>query len=49
MEHAETAQTPARARELAEGRRLRSGVSDVNLEAEESGLDFLRACAKIAL
>ena len=38
----ETAQTPARARELAEGEKFDLVVSDVNLEAEESGLDLLR-------
>jgi DNA-binding NtrC family response regulator len=38
----ETAQTPARARALAEGERFDLVVSDVNLEAEESGLDLLR-------
>ena len=38
----ETTQTPARARELAEGERFDLVVSDVNLEAEESGLDLLR-------
>src|ERR1044072_1689338 len=37
-----TAQTPARARELAESERFDLVVSDVNLEAEESGLDLLR-------
>src|SRR5918911_4393570 len=38
----ETAQTPARARELAEGEEFDLVVSDVNLEADESGLDLLR-------
>jgi DNA-binding NtrC family response regulator len=38
----ETAQTPARARELAEAEQFDLVVSDVNLEAEESGLDLLR-------
>ncbi|HEV7857391.1 MAG TPA: sigma-54 dependent transcriptional regulator [Pyrinomonadaceae bacterium] len=38
----ETAQTPARARALAEGETFDLVVSDVNLEAEESGLDLLR-------
>jgi DNA-binding NtrC family response regulator len=38
----ETAQTPARARQLAEKERFDLLVSDVNLEAEESGLDLLR-------
>ena len=38
----ETTQTPARARELAESERFDLVVSDVNLEAEESGLDLLR-------
>lgn len=40
--HAETAQTPARARELAESENFDLVVSDVNLEADESGLDLLR-------
>jgi DNA-binding NtrC family response regulator len=38
----ETAQTPAGARRLAEQERFDLVVSDVNLEAEESGLDLLR-------
>src|ERR687884_1990126 len=38
----ETAQTPAHARELAEAAKLDLVVSDVNLEADESGLDLLR-------
>lgn len=38
----ETAQTPARAKELAESEKFDLLVSDVNLEAEESGLDLLR-------
>jgi DNA-binding NtrC family response regulator len=38
----ETAQTPAGARQLAEQERFDLVVSDVNLEAEESGLDLLR-------
>jgi DNA-binding NtrC family response regulator len=38
----ETAQTPARARELAAKEKFDLVVSDVNLEAEESGLDLLR-------
>nr|MBA3766818.1 sigma-54-dependent Fis family transcriptional regulator [Acidobacteriota bacterium] len=39
---AETAQTPERARELARGQKFDLLISDVNLEAEESGLDLLR-------
>src|SRR5256714_14816081 len=39
---AETAQTPARARELAETEKFDLVVSDVNLEAGETGLDLLR-------
>src|ERR1700730_7454436 len=39
---AETAQTPVRARELAEREKFDLVVSDVNLEAEESGMDLLR-------
>jgi DNA-binding NtrC family response regulator len=39
---AETAQTPERARELAGHERFDLVVSDVNLEAKESGLDLLR-------
>jgi DNA-binding NtrC family response regulator len=39
---AETAQTPARALELAGREKFDLVVSDVNLEAEESGLDLLR-------
>src|ERR671938_1595371 len=39
---AEMAQTPERARELAESERFDLVVSDVNLEAAESGLDLLR-------
>src|SRR5918912_951460 len=38
----ETAQTPAHVRELAEAAKLDLVVSDVNLEADESGLDLLR-------
>jgi DNA-binding NtrC family response regulator len=38
----ETAQTPALARKLAESERFDLVVSDINLEAEESGLDLLR-------
>ncbi len=38
----ETAQTPARAKELAGSEKFDLLVSDVNLEAEESGLDLLR-------
>jgi DNA-binding NtrC family response regulator len=41
--NAETAQTPARARELAGSARYDLLISDVNLEAEESGLDLLRS------
>src|SRR2546423_11382243 len=37
-----TAQTPQRARELAESQTFDLLVSDVNLEAEETGLDLLR-------
>jgi DNA-binding NtrC family response regulator len=39
---AETAQTPERALELAASEKFDLVVSDVNLEAEESGLDLLR-------
>jgi DNA-binding NtrC family response regulator len=39
---AETAQTPERAYELAQSERFDLVVSDVNLEAGESGLDLLR-------
>ncbi|OLE53834.1 MAG: hypothetical protein AUG51_11125 [Acidobacteria bacterium 13_1_20CM_3_53_8] len=39
---AETAQTPAQAKELSESHAFDLVVSDVNLEAEESGLDILR-------
>jgi DNA-binding NtrC family response regulator len=39
---AETAQTPERARELAEEQKFDLLISDVNLEAEESGLDLLK-------
>src|SRR5437588_12182554 len=39
---AETAQTPARAKELADAENFDLVVSDVNLEAEETGLDLLR-------
>src|SRR5438045_4602121 len=39
---AETAQTPARALELATNTSFDLVVSDVNLEAEQSGLDLLR-------
>src|SRR5437763_13138557 len=39
---AETAQTPARALELATSTSFDLVVSDVNLEAEQSGLDLLR-------
>jgi len=39
---AEMAQTPERAKELAESERFDLVVSDVNLEAAESGLDLLR-------
>ena len=39
---AETAQTPAHALELAAGAKFDLVVSDVNLEAEQSGLDLLR-------
>jgi DNA-binding NtrC family response regulator len=38
----ETAQTPVRARELAQAERFDLVVSDVNLEAGETGLDLLR-------
>jgi DNA-binding NtrC family response regulator len=38
----ETAQTPQRARELSDSRKFDLLVSDVNLEAEETGLDLLR-------
>lgn len=38
----ETAQTPQRARDVAESQELDLVVSDVNLEAEETGLDLLR-------
>ena len=38
----ETAQTPQRARELSEQQQFDLVVSDVNLEAEETGLDVLR-------
>lgn len=39
---AETAQTPERAYELAQGESFDLVVSDINLEASESGLDLLR-------
>jgi DNA-binding NtrC family response regulator len=39
---AETAQTPERARELAAEQKFDLLISDVNLEAEESGLDLLK-------
>jgi DNA-binding NtrC family response regulator len=39
---AETAQTPERAYELARSERFDLVVSDINLEASESGLDLLR-------
>src|SRR3954463_7317346 len=39
---AEMAQTPERASELAESQKFDLVVSDVNLEAAESGLDLLR-------
>ncbi|HEX8144829.1 MAG TPA: sigma-54 dependent transcriptional regulator [Pyrinomonadaceae bacterium] len=39
----ETAQTPERARELAAEQRFDLVISDVNLEAEESGLDLLKS------
>jgi DNA-binding NtrC family response regulator len=39
---AETAQTPERARELAHSQKFDLVISDVNLEAEESGLDLLK-------
>ncbi len=39
---AETAQTPVEARDLAHARSFDLIVSDVNLEAEETGLDLLR-------
>src|ERR1051325_1091417 len=39
---AATAQTPLQARKLAEQEKFDLVVSDVNLEAEESGLDLLR-------
>ena len=38
--HSLTAQTPQRARELAEQQPFDLVVSDINLEAEESGLDL---------
>src|SRR2546423_4239699 len=38
----ETAQTPQRARELSGSQKFDLLVSDVNLEAEETGLDLLR-------
>ncbi|HEY0322635.1 MAG TPA: sigma-54 dependent transcriptional regulator [Pyrinomonadaceae bacterium] len=38
----ETAQTPQRARELSESQKFDLLVSDVNLDAEETGLDLLR-------
>jgi DNA-binding NtrC family response regulator len=38
----ETAQTPQRARELSDEQQFDLVVSDVNLEAEETGLDVLR-------
>src|SRR4051812_24720536 len=38
----ETAQTPQHARELADAQEFDLLVSDVNLEAEETGLDLLR-------
>ncbi|HEV2912541.1 MAG TPA: sigma-54 dependent transcriptional regulator [Pyrinomonadaceae bacterium] len=38
-----TAQTPERARELAAERQFDLIISDVNLEAEESGLDLLKS------
>ena len=41
-----TAQTPQRARELAREQKFDLVVSDINLEAEESGLDLLRALRK---
>jgi DNA-binding NtrC family response regulator len=37
-----TAQTPERARQLADAEKFDLVISDVNLEAEESGLDLLR-------
>jgi DNA-binding NtrC family response regulator len=40
--HAETAQTPGQARDLAAREKFDLVVSDVNLEAEESGMDLLR-------
>ncbi|HYY42035.1 MAG TPA: sigma-54 dependent transcriptional regulator [Pyrinomonadaceae bacterium] len=40
---AETAQTPAQALALADGAQFDLVVSDVNLEAEQSGLDLLRS------
>jgi DNA-binding NtrC family response regulator len=40
---AETAQTPERARELAGEQTFDLVISDVNLEAEESGLDLLKS------
>jgi DNA-binding NtrC family response regulator len=39
----ETAQTPQRARELSGSQKFDLLVSDVNLEAEETGLDLLRS------
>src|SRR5919199_3995471 len=39
----ETAQTPAQALALADSTQFDLVVSDVNLEAEQSGLDLLRA------
>ncbi|HVG31862.1 MAG TPA: sigma-54 dependent transcriptional regulator [Pyrinomonadaceae bacterium] len=41
--NAETAQTPAAARELATSARYDLVISDVNLEAEETGLDLLKS------
>jgi DNA-binding NtrC family response regulator len=41
--NAETAQTPTRARELAGSAHYDLVISDVNLEAEESGLDLLKS------
>jgi DNA-binding NtrC family response regulator len=38
----EAAQTPERARELAQSQKFDLVISDVNLEAEESGLDLLK-------
>ncbi|HEX8708413.1 MAG TPA: sigma-54 dependent transcriptional regulator [Pyrinomonadaceae bacterium] len=40
--NAQTAQTPARAREAAQSEKFDLVVSDVNLEAQETGLDLLR-------